>query len=127
MPSLQIMSAEAPYAQSTRHLHQLNQCFPETSPMACGRRLQPTTSTTKVKNTCSSVICLTSTPSYLYCPPNPPFPSSRSYSNPSSSMDHPTTSTHTMALHSHLMNSHNFCSKNKLTIQPLPTLSLIVV
>ena len=54
----------------TRPPHWHNQCFPKTSPMAHGRRSQLTTSTTKVKSTCSYANCSASTLSYPKFPPH---------------------------------------------------------
>ena len=107
------------FAHSTRPPYWPSQCFPETSLTASGRRSQLTTSTTKVKSTCSSAVSSSSTPSYPMSHPNPPFPCLRSYKNSSPSTDHPASSIQTMACHSHPMSSPSSYSDTTLTTLPL--------
>ena len=113
------MSTGAPYVQGTRPFHWSSQCFPKTSPMACGRRSQLTTSTTKVKSICSSAICLASTPFYPKSLPKQPIPYPKSYKNTSSSMDCQAPSKQTTALPQHLMNSPSSYSNITLITSPL--------
>ena len=121
-----IRSEGAPYVQNTRLPCWLSPCCPETSSVVCGRRLQPTTSTTKAKSTCLSVICLVSTPSYLRYPQNLPIPFPKSFRNSYPSMDHPAASTPTRALHLHPVSScSSYNNNNTLIILPHPHTSPI--
>ena len=80
-----------------------------------------TTSTTKAKSTSSSAICLASTPSYLRVNIQAsPFPFPKSIRNSYPSMNHPATSTLTMALPLHLRSSCSSYNNNRSLIPPLP-------
>ena len=92
------MSANALSAPSTKHLPPYNPCFPGIFPVTHGRRLQPTTSPTRAKSTCTSAIYSANTPSSTKSHPSLPIPCPNACKSSSPSTDCLALSTPIMAL-----------------------------